>query len=301
MISTAKPAWGLNEEMAPAFSEAAGVMVVAGIYYMAAAWYYEKDKAPPVYPQWTPIAFIAIFSQVLRPAKAMVVRGQHSKEEEEPVKNTRDHWQNPLEVKRQRKCSRSYLLQRIHWIPTCWFCLQRYLVLKDVKFYYTKRKDNCPGSVIQVQASTIADLIPRFYDVTAGAVLIDEINVRDYKMESLRSVMSFVTQEIFLFNDTIFNNIALGRPDATEEEVVVITKLPMQWFYYPRPKMATRLLPATAVSAYPVASVSGTVLPGQFKTLILILDEATSALDTESERTVQDALGKLIWKAEPHW
>ena len=63
-----------------------------------------------------------------------------------------------------------------------------------------------------VGKSTIADLIPRFYDATEGEVLIDGKSVKDYSMESLRSQMSFVTQEIILFNDTIFNNIALGRP-----------------------------------------------------------------------------------------
>lgn len=72
--------------------------------------------------------------------------------------------------------------------------------------------------------STIADLIPRFYDASSGSILVDGINVRDYKMESLRSVMSFVTQEIF---STIpsFNNIALSRPDATEEEVIAAAKI----------------------------------------------------------------------------
>src|SRR5690606_22167005 len=71
----------------------------------------------------------------------------------------------------------------------------------------------------------IADLIPRFYEATEGEILIDGINVNRIKMESLRSHMSFVTQEIILFNDTIYNNIALGHPDADREKVIEAAKI----------------------------------------------------------------------------
>lgn len=169
-------------------------------------------------------------------------------------------------------------------------------VLIDISFTIPKGKTIALIGASGVGKSTIADLIPRFYDVKSGAVLVDGIDVRDYKIESLRSVMSFVTQEIFLFNDTIFNNIALGRPDATEEEVIAAAKI----------ANAHDFILQTENGYQTITGDRGIRLSGgQRQRLciaravlknpsILILDEATSALDTESERTVQEALSKLM-------
>ena len=73
--------------------------------------------------------------------------------------------------------------------------------------------------------STLADLVPRFHDVTGGEVLIDGINIKDYSLHSVRSLMSIVTQEPILFNDTIANNIRLGKETATEEEIIDAAKV----------------------------------------------------------------------------
>ena len=73
--------------------------------------------------------------------------------------------------------------------------------------------------------STLADLVPRFHDVTGGEVLIDGINIKDYSLYSVRSLMSIVTQEPILFNDSIANNIRLGKENATEEEIIEAAKV----------------------------------------------------------------------------
>ena len=73
--------------------------------------------------------------------------------------------------------------------------------------------------------STLADLVPRFHDVTSGEVLIDGINIKDYSLFSARSLMSIVTQEPILFNDTISNNIAIGQQEATEEQIIEAAKI----------------------------------------------------------------------------
>ena len=73
--------------------------------------------------------------------------------------------------------------------------------------------------------STLADLIPRFHDTTNGQLLIDGINIKDYSLKAVRAQMSIVTQEPILFNDTIAANIALGKPDATQEEIVQAAKI----------------------------------------------------------------------------
>ncbi len=169
-------------------------------------------------------------------------------------------------------------------------------VLKDISFAIPKGRTIALIGSSGVGKSTIADLIPRFYDVKGGAILLDGIDIREYKMESLRSLMSFVTQETFLFNDTIFNNITLGRPDATEEEVMEAAKI----------ANAHDFIMQTEDGYQTITGDRGIRLSGgQRQRLciaravlknpsILILDEATSSLDTESERIVQDALSKLM-------
>ncbi|MBL7724823.1 MAG: ATP-binding cassette domain-containing protein, partial [Chitinophagaceae bacterium] len=169
-------------------------------------------------------------------------------------------------------------------------------VLKKVSFVIPKGKTIALVGVSGVGKSTIADLVPRFYDVKNGAVLVDGIDVRNYKMESLRSHMSFVTQETFLFNDTIFNNIAIGKPDATEEEVIAAARIANAHEFI----MQTEDGYQTTIGDRGIRLSGGQrqrlcIARAVFKNpSILILDEATSALDTESERIVQDALSKLM-------
>lgn len=144
--------------------------------------------------------------------------------------------------------------------------------------------------------STISDLIPRFYDVAAGQILIDGVDVRAYKADSLRRSMGLVAQETVLFNDTIEGNIRLGRRDATMEEVEAAAVV----------ANAHSFIMETDEGYYTNIGDRGMKLSGgQRQRLsiaravlknpeILILDEATSALDTESEKLVQDALDKLL-------
>jgi subfamily B ATP-binding cassette protein MsbA len=147
-----------------------------------------------------------------------------------------------------------------------------------------------------VGKSTVADFLPRFYDVTSGEVLIDGKDIRDFKMESLRSHMSFVTQDTMLFNDSIFNNIALGKPDATMEDVIAAAKVANAHDFI----METEEGYHTKIGDRGVRLSGGqrqrlSIARAVFKNpQILILDEATSALDTESERLVQEALTNLM-------
>jgi subfamily B ATP-binding cassette protein MsbA len=144
--------------------------------------------------------------------------------------------------------------------------------------------------------TTLVNLLPRFYDVAAGSVLIDGKDVRDIRLSSLRENISIVAQETFLFNDTVFDNIAYGRPDAKREEVIAA---------------ATAALADEFIRALPdgydtrIGERGFKLSGGQRQRLaiarallkdapILILDEATSHLDTESERLVQQALTVLM-------
>jgi len=144
--------------------------------------------------------------------------------------------------------------------------------------------------------STLADMIPRFHDVTSGELLIDGVNIKDYKISDVRKLMGIVTQEPILFNDTIANNIALGSLGTPRASIEQAAKIANAHNYIIQKEEGydtnigdrgtklsggerQRLTIARAVLKNPP---------------ILILDEATSSLDTESERLVQDALDNLM-------
>ena len=182
--------------------------------------------------------------------------------------------------------------------------------LRNVHFSYDGQRDVIDGVTIKVNKgetvalvgasgggkSTLSELIPRFYDVQAGEVLFDGVNVKEYKQESLRQKMSIVAQETVLFNDSIEGNILMGRPTATHEEVVEASKVANAHNF---------IMESPEGYATNIGDRGSKLSGGQRQRIsiaravlknpeILILDEATSALDTESEKLVQDALTKLL-------
>ncbi len=144
--------------------------------------------------------------------------------------------------------------------------------------------------------STLADLVPRFHDVTSGELLIDGVNIKEYSLLSLRDQMGIVTQEPILFNDTIANNIALGNPVATIDEVEQAARIAnahefiMQKDENYQTNIGDRGSKLSGGERQRV-TIARAVLKNP---PILILDEATSSLDTESERLVQDAINKMM-------
>ena len=144
--------------------------------------------------------------------------------------------------------------------------------------------------------STLVDLIPRYHDIQSGEILIDGVNIKEMKIESLRSIIGNVNQEAILFNDTIYNNIAFGVEHATMEQVEQAARIANAHDFI----METEHGYQTNIG-----DRGGRLSGGQRQRIsiarailknppILILDEATSALDTESEKLVQDALERLM-------
>ncbi len=144
--------------------------------------------------------------------------------------------------------------------------------------------------------TTLADLLPRFYDLEQGEILLDGENIKDYKLKDLRGLFGIVTQESILFNDTVYNNIAFGMPDAKEEDVITAATIAHAHEF---------IVQMPDGYQTNIGDRGGKMSGGQRQRIsiarailknppILILDEATSALDTESERLVQDALTQLM-------
>ena len=144
--------------------------------------------------------------------------------------------------------------------------------------------------------TTLANLVPRFYDVTGGAVRIDGKDVRDIRLNSLRESISIVAQDTFLFNDTVFDNIAYGRPDAKEEDVYAAAKTALAAEFIQRlPKGYETIIGERGLKLSGGQRQRLAIARALLKDApILILDEATSHLDTESERLVQQALNALM-------
>lgn len=144
--------------------------------------------------------------------------------------------------------------------------------------------------------STMADLLPRFYDVNEGRITLDGQDIRDFKLNDLRNLMGIVSQEAILFNDTVFNNIAFGHPDAKLEDVMHAAKIANAHEFIAQLENGYE----TGIGDRGMKLSGGqrqrlTIARAVFKNPpIMILDEATSALDTESEKLVQEALDKLM-------
>ena len=170
------------------------------------------------------------------------------------------------------------------------------LVLKDVNLKVSVGEVVALVGVSGVGKSTLADLIPRFYDVVSGKITIDGIDIRDVTLESLRSQLGVVTQQTFLFNDTVRNNIAYGDRTKTMDQIVTAARAAHAHdFILSLPQGYDTM----------VGELGMRLSGGQRQRLaiarallkdppILILDEATSSLDVESERLVQRALETLM-------
>jgi len=187
--------------------------------------------------------------------------------------------------------------------------LKNHIEFKDVSFAYRQvpviQNINCTipkGALVALVGqsgsgkSTLVDLLPRFYDVSSGEIMIDGVNIQDFIIDDLRSLFALVSQDIILFNDTIFNNIAFGKSETKKEQVIEAAKIANAYdFIMELPDGLETVIGDRGLSLSggqrQRISIARAVLRNAE---ILILDEATSAMDTESEKLVQDALDKVM-------
>nr|WP_199080357.1 ABC transporter ATP-binding protein [Pedobacter sp. ASV19] len=283
-----------RQQLGSPVSEFLGVVMVSFIVWYGGTLIMSHEPGALSTNQF--IAYIAIFSQVMRPAKALTdsFAGIHSGiaagERVLELIDTKPELVNKPGAAKLEGFHHALSLEHVS------FSYGSKEVLKDINLIIPK------GSTVALIGpsgggkSTLMDLIPRFHDPKSGVIKIDGQAYEDFTVESIREQMGIVNQESFLFNDTIFNNIAFAKPDATEEEVIAAAKIAnahefilhteegYQTFVGDRGNRLSggqrqRVCIARAVLANPP---------------IMLLDEATSALDTESEKLVQDALNNLM-------
>jgi subfamily B ATP-binding cassette protein MsbA len=283
-----------RQQLASPVSEFLSVTMVAGIVLYGGYLILNTDSSALKPSEF--ITYIAIFSQIMRPAKAITdsFSNIHSGiAAGERILNLIDT--KPLINDSEKAITISGFNESIK-LENIKFSYGKKAILKDVSLIIPKGKTIALVGPSGGGKSTLIDLLPRFIEPQEGRVLFDGIDIMDISMQSLRAQMGIVNQESILFNDTIFNNIALGKPDAGIEEVEEAAKI----------ANAHEFILKTENQYQTNIGDRGLKLSGGQKQRlniaravlnnppVMLLDEATSALDTESERLVQDALTKLM-------
>ena len=281
-----------RQQLASPMSEFLGITAVGIVLVYGGALVANQSLNPGGF-----LAFIAIFSQITRPVRtfidqfANINQGIAAGERIFAIVDTESEIQDKPDA-----IELTGLKDKIEF--------------RDVHFSYDGSREVINGVSFEIRRgetvalvgpsgggkSTLSELLPRFYDPTAGDILIDGISLRDYRQESLRAHMSVVSQETVLFNDTIAANIAMGKPDATPEEIAAAARIAnADGFIGECPDGYETCIgdhgSKLSGGQRQRLSIARAVLKNPE---ILILDEATSALDTESEKSVQDALNKLL-------
>ncbi len=248
------------------------------------------------------IVYLGIFSQLIPPAKSMttafynVQKGAASIERIEQVLDAEEVIVEKQDAKRIDAFKEKIEFRNVSFTYTPDDENESIEVLKNINISINKGKTIALVGASGAGKTTIINLLPRFYDTTKGEIFIDGTPIKDFVISDVRGLMGIVTQESILFNDTVSNNIALGKKDASYEEIVASAMVANADGFIKELEDGYQTN---------IGDRGGKLSGGQQQRIsiaravlknppILLLDEATSSLDTESERLVQNALEKLM-------
>ena len=282
-----------RRDMASPMSEFLGVLVFVGILWFGGQLVigHKIPLAPSTF-----LAYLALFYNIITPVKTLSTSFSNMQKGSAAIIRIEEVLKTPVTVDDNPNGKKIDSFNNKIEFRNVTFAYDNTVILDNINLIIEKGKTIALVGSSGAGKSTLADLVPRFHDVTSGELLIDGVNIKDYSLSSLRGLMSIVTQEPILFNDSIANNIRLGKEKATDDEITEAARVANAHDFIVRKEKGyksnigdrgsklsggekQRLTIARAVVKNPP---------------VLILDEATSSLDTESERLVQDAINNMM-------
>lgn len=282
-----------RRDMASPLTEVLGVAVLCTILYLGGSFVLKGDAQ---LSGGDLITYIAVFAMIINPAKNLSTTIFSIQKGLAAIDRIEEVLHAPLKIEEKSDAKNINSFDDSIEFKQVSFAYEDKETLSNISFTVKKGQTVALVGSSGAGKSTLVDLVPRFHDCTGGEILLDGTNIKDYQIQPLRRLMSFVTQEPVLFNDTIAANIALGNPMAPQEEIEAAAKIANAHNFITQKEQGyqtnigdrgmklsggerQRLTIARALLQNPP---------------ILILDEATSSLDTESERLVQDAINNLM-------
>lgn len=284
-----------KRDLSPPLNEFLGAAVMLGIVWFGGSMILDaKDSSGLTGEEF--IGFILVFSQLLRPIQGIatsVANLNKAKASQERIDEILEADEHIYETKTPVKLAP--LSQGIRY-SNINFRYRDTPVLKNINLFIPQGKTVALVGESGSGKSTIADLLPRFYDISEGEILFDDTPIKDVSLRDLRAQIGMVTQESILFNDSVRNNIAFGMTNVSEEAIIEAAKVANAHEFIVRLEDGYNTNIGERGSKLSGGqkqrlSIARAVLKNS---PILILDEATSALDTESEKLVQDALDNLM-------
>ncbi len=281
-----------RKDLGSPVSEFLGVCILCGVLWFGGRLVLQGSVLQPS----EFITYIAMFALVINPFKALNTASFNVQRGAATIERIKEILDAPVTVQeKENAVEMASFSTAISFKHVC-FKYNDQLILDDINVEILKGKTIALVGSSGAGKSTLADLVPRFHDTSEGAITIDGIDIKDYSLLSLRKQISIVTQEPILFNDTIANNIALGKPGASMDEIIAAAKVANAYqFIMKKEKDFDEMIGDRGSKLSGGERQRLTIARAVLKNPpILILDEATSSLDTESERLVQDAINNMM-------
>ncbi len=285
-----------KRDLASPLSEFLGSVVMVALVWFGGKLILDTDNESPPLSGDEFIGFVIVFSQLLRPIQAISTAYSNINKGIASVERIDAVLMADVTIQEKENATALTAFEQHIQYHNVGFTYDTEPVLKNINLTIEKGKTIALVGESGGGKSTLADLLPRFYDCVEGEITIDGVAIKDCKIKDLRGLMGVVTQQSILFNDTIFNNIAFGLKDISQEAVETAAQIANAHEFITEFEQGYNTNIGDGGNKLSGGqrqriSIARAVLKNP---PILILDEATSALDTESERLVQDALYKLM-------